>query len=299
MNRVDRIVVGTLVVLLALIASLVGLPSVLPGDASRASVGPSSTDAPLAEPRAYREGMVGHATSVSPLTAHSQADRDLVALVFSGLVRNGPDGTIVPDLATRWTVDADRRGLDVRRSAGRSLAGWRTGHRRGCRIHHPDAPGSVLHRPRRRVVAGRDGQDRRRPDRGVHAVDAARRVPPGGHPADRTGPHPGRGAGRPAGQRPVRPAADRFRPVRAGESHARRRGTPSGCLGAPGRSACGGLAIGSRRLPGDASSDRFAQPVRSRISQASSSGSSTTPQRSSRPTAGATWTPPRDCRPPR
>ena len=50
--------------------------------------------------------MVGHATSVSPFTAHSQADRDLVALVFSGLVRNGPDGTIVPDLATRWTVDA-------------------------------------------------------------------------------------------------------------------------------------------------------------------------------------------------
>ena len=105
MNRVDRIVVGTLVVLLALIASLVGLPSVLPGDASRASVGPSPSGAPLTGPRAYREGMVGHATSVSPFTAHSQADRDLVALVFSGLVRNGPDGTIVPDLATTWTVD--------------------------------------------------------------------------------------------------------------------------------------------------------------------------------------------------
>ncbi|MGZ8437718.1 MAG: ABC transporter substrate-binding protein [Candidatus Limnocylindrales bacterium] len=106
MNRVDRVVVGSLVVLLALIASLVGLPSVLPGDASRASAGPSPSDAPLTGPRAYREGMVGHATSVSPFTAHSQADRDLVALVFSGLVRNGPDGTIVPDLATRWTVDA-------------------------------------------------------------------------------------------------------------------------------------------------------------------------------------------------
>ena len=50
--------------------------------------------------------MVGHATSVSPLAAHSQADRDLVALVFSGLVRNGPDGMIVPDLARRWTVDS-------------------------------------------------------------------------------------------------------------------------------------------------------------------------------------------------
>jgi peptide/nickel transport system substrate-binding protein len=50
--------------------------------------------------------MVGHPNSVSPLTARTQADRDLVALIFSGLVRNGPDGTIVPDLAKNWTVDA-------------------------------------------------------------------------------------------------------------------------------------------------------------------------------------------------
>ena len=42
---------------------------------------------------------------MSPLTARTQADRDLVALVFSGLVRNGPSGTVVPDLAERWTVD--------------------------------------------------------------------------------------------------------------------------------------------------------------------------------------------------
>lgn len=106
MNRTDRVVVGSLVVLFALIASLVGLPSVLPGDASRASASPSPSLAPLAEARPYREGMVGHATSVSPLSARSQADRDLVALVFSGLVRNGPDGTIVPDLARQWSVDA-------------------------------------------------------------------------------------------------------------------------------------------------------------------------------------------------
>ena len=48
----------------------------------------------------------GIRASVSPLTARTQADRDLVALVFSGLVRNGPNGTIVPDLAASWTVDA-------------------------------------------------------------------------------------------------------------------------------------------------------------------------------------------------
>src|SRR5207344_1340889 len=39
------------------------------------------------------------------LTARSQADRDLVALIFSGLVRNGPGGSIVPDLADSWSVD--------------------------------------------------------------------------------------------------------------------------------------------------------------------------------------------------
>ncbi|HEY6012717.1 MAG TPA: ABC transporter substrate-binding protein, partial [Candidatus Limnocylindrales bacterium] len=106
LTRTDRAVVGSLVVLFALIASLVGLPAVIPGAAPGAGASPSPSVAPPPEPRPYREGMVGHATSVSPLTAHSQADRDLVALVFSGLVRNGPDGTIVPDLARQWTVDA-------------------------------------------------------------------------------------------------------------------------------------------------------------------------------------------------
>ena len=106
MTRTDRGVIGGLVVLFVLIASLVGLPSVLPGGTPPASPSPGVSAPPLAGPRAYREGMVGHATSVSPLAAHSQPDRDLVALIFSGLVRNGPDGTIVPDLARQWSVDA-------------------------------------------------------------------------------------------------------------------------------------------------------------------------------------------------
>jgi peptide/nickel transport system substrate-binding protein len=44
--------------------------------------------------------------SVSPLSARTQADRDLVSLVYAGLVRNGPSGSLVPDLAERWTVDS-------------------------------------------------------------------------------------------------------------------------------------------------------------------------------------------------
>ena len=52
------------------------------------------------------EGTLGAPASVTPLTARTQVDRDLVALLFSGLVRNGPSGTIVADLAERWSVDA-------------------------------------------------------------------------------------------------------------------------------------------------------------------------------------------------
>ena len=106
MNRVDRLVIGALTLLLAVFAGLVGLPGVVPGGGAAGSAAPSASNPPLVASRPYREGIVGHATSVSPLTARSQADRDLVALVFSGLVRNGPDGTIVPDLARSWTVDS-------------------------------------------------------------------------------------------------------------------------------------------------------------------------------------------------
>ena len=106
MTRTDRFVVGTLVVMFALIAGLVGLPSLLPAAGSPSSAGPSPSSPGSIESRPYREGMVGHPISISPLTARSQADRDLVALIFSGLVRNGPDGTIVPDLARSWTVDS-------------------------------------------------------------------------------------------------------------------------------------------------------------------------------------------------
>jgi peptide/nickel transport system substrate-binding protein len=101
LTRTDTFVVGALVVLFAFIAGLVGVPALLP---------PASTPAPTVAPglvvsRPYREGVVGHPTAISPLTARTQADRDLVALVFSGLVRNGPSGTLLPDLAESWTVD--------------------------------------------------------------------------------------------------------------------------------------------------------------------------------------------------
>jgi peptide/nickel transport system substrate-binding protein len=52
-----------------------------------------------------RVGVVGVPTSINPLTARSQPDRDLAALVFSGLVRLGANDAILPDLADRWSSD--------------------------------------------------------------------------------------------------------------------------------------------------------------------------------------------------
>ena len=101
MTRTDSFVVGTLVVLFAIIASLVGIPALT--QAGPAAVSSASPDPYVSRP--YREGVVGHPFSISPLTARTQADRDLVALIFSGMVKNGPSGTLLPDLAETWTVD--------------------------------------------------------------------------------------------------------------------------------------------------------------------------------------------------
>ena len=104
MTRTDTVVVGTLVALLALIAGLIGGPAIQLAAAPSAP-SPSAALGPSFEVRPYVEGILGRPSSVSPLTARTQADRDLVALLFPGLVRNGPGGTIVPDLAERWSVD--------------------------------------------------------------------------------------------------------------------------------------------------------------------------------------------------
>ena len=113
MTRTDSVVVGTLVAMLAVLAVLIGLPGVQGATTpigSTPSPGPSNA---VVEPRPYVEGVLGAPTSVSPLTARTQADRDLVALIFSGLVRNGPNGTLVPDLAERWSVDASGKTWTV------------------------------------------------------------------------------------------------------------------------------------------------------------------------------------------
>jgi peptide/nickel transport system substrate-binding protein len=97
---------------LALVASLAIVAVLLVGaSAFRPAATPAPTDPPVAGvvDRPYREGVLGHPASISPLTARTQADRDLVALLFAGLVRNGPNGSVVPDLAARWSTDEKGR----------------------------------------------------------------------------------------------------------------------------------------------------------------------------------------------
>ena len=189
MNRIDSLVVGTLVVLLASSRA----SSVARRCAAVASTTSSGARRESPRRRRARTARASSAdpSSVSPLAARTQADRDLVALVFAGLVRNGPDGTIVPDLA----------------SAGRSTptgATWTFELRDRRRWHDGEPvtaddvvftvgpPGSRLPRPGRRLVERGHGRDRRTPHGRVHARDPARRLPPGRDPADRPGPPPRR-----------------------------------------------------------------------------------------------------------
>ena len=50
------------------------------------------------------EGIIGTPRFINPLLAISDADRDLTTLVYSGLMKAQPDGTLIPDLADSFTV---------------------------------------------------------------------------------------------------------------------------------------------------------------------------------------------------
>ena len=228
-----------------------------PGRAARAHRGPRrrpvalSTTASPATPLADRPSLprqrgrtarasLGRPVSVSPLTARTQADRDLVALVFSGLVRNGPNGTLVPDLAEHWTVDPTGATWTFQL---RDDARWHDGEPVTAEdvaftIRVLQDPG--VHRARRPAPGTRSPS---RPSACatvvVHAGDAARRVPPGRDPADRPGPSAGRRPGRPSwpttrsGRQPIGsgPFAvtaldDDTRRARPGRGHGRSDGEP-------------------------------------------------------------------------
>jgi peptide/nickel transport system substrate-binding protein len=59
------------------------------------------------------EGMVGAPRFVNPVLAITRVDQDLTALVYSGLMQIGSDGSLVPNLAESITVSDDGRTYRV------------------------------------------------------------------------------------------------------------------------------------------------------------------------------------------
>jgi peptide/nickel transport system substrate-binding protein len=104
MNRRDRSIVALLVLTLVVLAGVIGLPR--QADLATTGAQQESPDVSLPPPAVLREGVVGVPDSITPVTAHNRAERSLVGLVFSGLVRLGPGNTYQPDLAESWTSDA-------------------------------------------------------------------------------------------------------------------------------------------------------------------------------------------------
>ena len=100
MHLRDRAVIGILSLVLVGLAGAVVAPSLLP-------TGPDSTPVPSAAPgHPYVEGVVGSAAAVGPFSARTTVEREITSLLFRGLVRLGPDDTLIGDLASSWEVDA-------------------------------------------------------------------------------------------------------------------------------------------------------------------------------------------------
>jgi peptide/nickel transport system substrate-binding protein len=55
----------------------------------------------------YHEGIIGSPRFINPVLANSDADHDLTTLIYSGLVRLGQNGSIIPDLAESWDISSD------------------------------------------------------------------------------------------------------------------------------------------------------------------------------------------------
>ena len=60
------------------------------------------------------EGIVGTPRFVNPVLAITRADHDMVALIYSGLMKIDPAGNLVPDLAEEITLSEDGRTYNVR-----------------------------------------------------------------------------------------------------------------------------------------------------------------------------------------
>ncbi len=55
----------------------------------------------------FSEALVGAPRSLAPILARTDAERDIVSLLFRGLTRTDAAGNVVPDVASGWEVSAD------------------------------------------------------------------------------------------------------------------------------------------------------------------------------------------------
>lgn len=53
------------------------------------------------------EGIIGRPRFINPVIAKSDADRDMVKLIYSGLMKATPEGELIPDLAAHYEVSED------------------------------------------------------------------------------------------------------------------------------------------------------------------------------------------------
>jgi peptide/nickel transport system substrate-binding protein len=105
----DRGIVAVLSAILVVLALALAMPTTGSAPAVAAASPSPSADIGTGNPPIYREGVIGAPSSINPLTARTQADRDLSKLIFSGLVARGPGATYLPDLASSWTADPTGR----------------------------------------------------------------------------------------------------------------------------------------------------------------------------------------------
>jgi peptide/nickel transport system substrate-binding protein len=99
MKVLDRVVVlGGLLVLAVIGAGLVHAPATAPKPTGAVAG---------ATPSALSEGVVGTVRTLDPLYATSGPERDIDALLFRGLTRLGPDGSVVADLARSWQIGSN------------------------------------------------------------------------------------------------------------------------------------------------------------------------------------------------
>lgn len=76
-------------------------------------------------PVRYVEGVVGTSSKVNPLFVYqNDVDRDIAALVFSGLTRLSGDGSPAPALAESWDISSDGRTYTFHLRSG---VAWHTG----------------------------------------------------------------------------------------------------------------------------------------------------------------------------